>query len=76
MHTHVHTHTHTHTHVILHYSLLHITLALHINMTDKLTNDVTPWSTVLHEKPEAPQLINKFPVFYRISRFITALRKS
>ena len=33
----------------------------------------SPWSRVLPEKLTGPQLLKKFPVFYRIGRFIVAL---
>jgi hypothetical protein len=33
---------------------------------------LTPWSTVLLEKPTGSQLVKKFPAFYGTRRFITA----
>jgi hypothetical protein len=35
---------------------------------------LTPWSTILLEKPIATQLVKKFPTFYEICRFITMLK--
>jgi len=32
--------------------------------TNKLTNQLTPWSTVLPEKLTSSQLVNNFPAFY------------
>jgi hypothetical protein len=40
-----------------------------------LTNQVTPWSTVL-EKLTVPQIVKKFPAFYGTRRFITAFTNS
>ena len=37
-----------------------------------LTNQPTPWSRALHDKPRDPQLDQKFPAFYGTQRFITA----
>jgi hypothetical protein len=39
-----------------------------------LTYLLTPWSTVLHEKPKGPQLVRNFPAFYGARRFITAFK--
>ena len=37
-----------------------------------VTNQPTPWSSVLPQKLPGPQLVNKFPAFYRTRRSITA----
>jgi hypothetical protein len=34
-------------------------------------NSISPWSTVLSEKETGPQLVAKFPAFYKTQRFIT-----
>jgi hypothetical protein len=37
---------------------------------------LTPWSTVIPEKPTDPHLVKKFPAFYGIRRFITAFTRA
>jgi hypothetical protein len=38
-----------------------------------LTYLLTPWTTVLLEKPTVSQLVKKFPAFYGTRKFITAI---
>ena len=42
----------------------------------RLADLLTPRSTILLQKPIAPQLIKKFPVFYGTRKFITAFTPS
>jgi hypothetical protein len=44
-----------------------------LNNTWNETNLLTPWSRVLLEKITGLQLVKKFPAFYGIQSFITAL---
>jgi hypothetical protein len=40
------------------------------NLTENRTNQLTPWSRVLLEKVPVTQLLDNFPTFYGIRRFI------
>jgi hypothetical protein len=42
----------------------------------QIMNWLTPWSTVLLEKPGVTQLMNKFLAFYGTKRFIIAFTKA
>jgi len=44
-----------------------------IAILEMITYLLTPWSRVLLEKLTGLQLVKKFPAFYGIQRFITAL---
>jgi hypothetical protein len=44
-------------------------------LTNKQTNNLTPWNRVLLEKLRVPQLV-KFPAFYGTRRFITAFTRA
>jgi hypothetical protein len=48
------------------------TYSLTCLLTNLLTYLLTPWSTVLLEKPTSFQLVKKFPAFYGTRGFITA----
>ena len=43
-----------------------------VSLENQLTNQLTPWSTVLLEKLNGSQLVKKFSTFYGNRRFITA----
>jgi hypothetical protein len=58
-------------------SLTHsLTHSLPHSLTPSLTHSLTPHSTVLLEKLTGLQLVKKFPTFYVIRRFITAITKA
>jgi len=42
----------------------------------ELINLLSPWTTALLEKLTGPQLVKKFPTFYRAQRFITTFRST
>jgi hypothetical protein len=52
-------------------------LALFQRLLEELNEvEVTPWCTVLVEKPTVPQVVENFPEFYRIRKFMLVFTKA
>jgi len=48
----------------------HFIIPIGFSYNNTTTNYLTPWSRVLPENMQDPQLVKKFPVFYATRKFI------